>query len=294
MIEIVKIILRGMRYADLYDSQKIPLAPGEHCLAESSIGLQIGCVTSVPRLMKKRFVEKELPKVIRKTSEADIEQLKEIAVLEEEAFKFCEERALSRKLVMKLVRVTFAFDRSKALFMFTADGRVDFRELVRDLAHHLKTRIEMKQIGIRDEARLLGGIGICGCNLCCQRFLRSFHPVSIKMAKDQGLSLIPSKISGYCGRLMCCLQYEHSTYAELMRTLPRIGRLVKTPAGEGRVRQVNILQSKLMVEIGEGDIKEFESKDITLVYGDEPIDSQEADLSDIEYSDEKGFNELKE
>jgi cell fate regulator YaaT (PSP1 superfamily) len=147
--------------------------------------------------------------------------------------------------------------------MFTAENRVDFRELVRDLAHQFKTRIEMKQIGVRDEARLLGGIGNCGYPLCCLRFLRNFHPVSIKMAKDQGLSLIPSKISGICGRLMCCLQYEHESYVQQMKKMPKVGRRVKTPKGEGKVRQLHILRGLVGVEISDGDIQNFKVEDIS-------------------------------
>ncbi len=263
MIEITDVLIKGEIFSQRYNTQRIPLAVGEYCLAESSIGIQIGKIVSTPRVMKKRFLEETLPNVIRKTSEADWEHLSKLEELEKTGYTFCLERITARALSMKLVKVIFAFDRSKALFMFTADGRVDFRELVRDLAHHFKTRIEMKQIGIRDEARILGGIGICGCSLCCVCFLREFHPVSIKMAKDQGLSLIPTKISGVCGRLMCCLQYEHDHYSEEIKKMPRIGKRVMTPKGEGRVRQLNVLRNRALVEIEEGDLREFDVSELT-------------------------------
>ena len=161
-----------------------------------------------------------------------------------------------------IVTVVSIANKSKALFVFTADGRVDFRELVRDLASKFKTRIEMRQIGVRDEARLIGGIGNCGFPLCCKTFLRNFHPVSIKMAKDQGLSLIPSKISGLCGRLMCCLNYEYQDYAEQLRNLPRIGKKVNTPAGIGRVVKVNILGNKVHVEMENKDTRVYDNSEL--------------------------------
>ncbi len=263
MIEIVDLLVRGDTFSEHHVTQKIPLEPDDLCLVESDIGLQIARVLSKPRVMKKKFVESSLPRVIRKASENDIDHLKKLEQLEHEAEEYCLDCVKTRKLAMKLTKVLFAFDRSKALFMFTADGRIDFRDLVRDLAHHLKTRIEMRQIGIRDEARILGGIGNCGCTLCCVRFLREFHPVSIKMAKDQGLSLIPSKISGLCGRLMCCLQYEHEHYAEAIKNMPKIGKRVKTPAGEGRVRQLNVLTGKILVELAESsELEEFTSDQV--------------------------------
>ncbi|HPQ40968.1 MAG TPA: stage 0 sporulation family protein [bacterium] len=262
MIETVEILVRGNTFTELHDTQRIPLKAGDFCMVESPIGIQMGKVISDTRVMKARCVEKKLPKVIRKASDNDLEILKSIEDLEADATRFCQQRLQELGLAMKLVKVIFAFDRSKGLFMFTADGRVDFRELVRDLAQSYKTRIEMRQIGIRDEARLLGGIGNCGNPLCCVTFLRDFHPVSIKMAKDQGLSLIPSKISGICGRLMCCLQYEHHFYAEQVRAMPKIGKRVMTPKGEGRIRQLNILKGLVLVDLAEGEMEEFAASDV--------------------------------
>jgi cell fate regulator YaaT (PSP1 superfamily) len=273
MIEVTNVLVRGDGFVAQYETQRIPLDPGDYCLVESSIGVQMAKVITKPRIVKKRFISEDgtLRKILRKASVEDIEKIHTIEALEKEAFEYCLERVQSRDIPMKLIKVIFAFDRSKSMFMFTADGRVDFRELVRDLAHCFKTRIEMKQIGVRDEARLLGGIGNCGLPLCCLTFLRSFHPVSIKMAKDQGLSLIPTKISGLCGRLMCCLQYEHEHYACQMKKLPKMGKRVVTPQGEGKVRQLNILKAKVLVELPGGELKEFDASEVRMpLKGDEP------------------------
>ncbi len=262
MIEVIELFVRGNSFPSRYATQKIPLRAGDCCLVESPIGIQIARVKGPARFHKDRFIHEKLPKVLRKASEDDLNHLQLLEKLEQEAFDYCAQRIASRGLAMKLIRVVFAFDQSKGLFMFTSETRVDFRELVRDLAHQYKNRIEMKQVGVRDEARILGGIGNCGCALCCTTFLRDFQPVSIKMAKDQGLSLIPSKISGVCGRLMCCLQYEHAHYAEQIKQLPRVGKRVKTPKGEGRVRQLNILKGKVLVELANEELEEFNGDEI--------------------------------
>lgn len=262
MIEVVDILVRGETFSIRYDTQRIPLKPGDSCLVESLIGIQMGTVISKARMVKARCAGDHLSKVLRRASAADLDILRQLQELEKDAHRICVQKIQSYRLEMKLVKVMFAFDRSKGLFMFTSEGRVDFRELVRDLAQYYKTRIEMKQIGIRDEARILGGIGTCGFPLCCVTFLRDFHPVSIKMAKDQGLSLIPSKISGLCGRLMCCLQYEHEHYACQAKSMPKIGKRVMTPSGEGRVKQLGILKNTILVELPEGKLEEFSAGDV--------------------------------
>ncbi len=262
MIEIVGILVRGESFSLRFNSQRIPLKVGDACLVESGFGLQIGKVMNAPTMVKPRFIEGKLPRVIRKASAEDVENLDKIISIESEAKQFCIERMRSYNLEMKLAKVIFAFDKSKATFMFTAEGRIDFRGLVRDLAQQFKTRIEMKQIGIRDEARLIGGIGNCGCTLCCTTFLRDFHSVSIKKAKDQGLSLIPNKISGLCGRLMCCLEYEHEHYSEQAKLMPKIGKRVITPKGVGKVRQLGILKQLVFVELEDGECAEFKLEDI--------------------------------
>ena len=194
-------------------------------------------------------IVKPLKSVIRAATKADLERVKENAEKEKKAFSVCEEKILKHKLDMKLVNVEYTFDGGKILFYFTADGRVDFRELVKDLASVFRTRIELRQIGVRDEAKMLGGFGICGRPFCCKTFLGDFQPVSIKMAKEQGLSLNPVKISGTCGRLMCCLKYEQDAYEHLLRHTPKVGALVETREGRGTVIENNLITGILKIRL---------------------------------------------
>lgn len=196
-------------------------------------------------------------RILRKAAEKDMDRVKRNNDLEKEGGRICQQKIEERGLRMKLCRVEFSFDEPKATFYFSAEGRVDFRELVRDLAHHFKTKIEMKQIGVRDEARIIGGCGPCGIKLCCTTFLKDFEPVSIKMAKDQNLPLNSAKISGVCGRLMCCLVYEHATYKELKKTVPSCGSCVKTSKGLGKVDKVYMLQEKVLIAYPGEDRKEI-------------------------------------
>ena len=190
-----------------------------------------------------------LKKLIRKATKEDFKRLEENRRKEKEALKICEKKIADHGLEMKLVDVEYTFDNSKILFYFTADGRVDFRALVKDLASVFRTRIELRQIGVRDESKMLGGLGVCGRPFCCSSFLGEFHPVSIKMAKEQGLSLSPTKISGTCGRLMCCLKYEQDAYTDLLKRTPKVGAIVKTPAGRGLVVETNLLSQTLKVKM---------------------------------------------
>ena len=201
------------------------------------------------RDMEDSEIIQPLKAVVRPATADDVRHAKENAEKEEQALKLCEERIAAHKLDMKLISAEYAFDNSKILFYFTAEGRVDFRNLVKDLAGLFHTRIELRQIGVRDEAKMLGGLGICGRPLCCAQFLPDFQPVSIKMAKEQGLSLNPTKISGSCGRLMCCLKYEQDTYSSLIKVTPKQGALVNTPEGRGTVVEVNILSGNLKVRL---------------------------------------------
>lgn len=194
----------------------------------------------------KNFKEMEM-KLMRVATEQDLEKLAENEQKAAEALEICRTKVQEHRLGMKLIEAEYAFDRSKILFYFTADGRVDFRQLVKDLASIFRTRIELRQVGVRDESKMLGGIGVCGQSFCCKTFLNDFQPVSIKMAKEQGLSLSPTKISGTCGRLMCCLQYEQEHYEELMRSTPKIGHFVMTPEGKGRVTDRHLLSGILDV-----------------------------------------------
>jgi len=231
---------------------------GSHCVVGCKDGERFGTVVSSPRMLDTEDLSADEWEVLREPTPDDYKSLEEDAEVERDAFKVCQQLISKRKLPMKLVKVEYAFDRSQALFYFTAETRVDFRELVRDLAHKFRTRIELKQVGVRDEARILGGIGYCGRELCCKAFLKSFQPVSKKMARDQNLTLNPSKISGICGRLLCCLIYEQETYEELRRKFPKEGSMVDTPSGPGRVKMLNPLKGLVEVQLEGGTTKSFD------------------------------------
>lgn len=222
---------------------------GSRVIVETSRGIECGEVAMKSREVPDDSVVKPLKTVIRAATPEDLARLEENHRKEQSAAEICREKILKHGLEMKLVNVEYTFDGSKILFYFTADGRVDFRELVKDLASVFRTRIELRQIGVRDEAKMLGGLGVCGCPLCCATFLDDFAPVSINMAKDQGLSLNPSKISGNCGRLMCCLKYENEAYQDLLRTTPPVDSLVETPQGRGVVTEVSLLKGECKVRL---------------------------------------------
>lgn len=229
------------------------LEKGETVIVETSRGVEFGRVVIGTKMVGENDVVLPLKQVIRTASEKDKIVVKENIEAAKKAFEVCSEKITQHNLDMKLVDVEYTFDRNKVLFYFTADGRIDFRELVKDLAAVFRTRIELRQIGVRDEAKMLGGIGPCGRVLCCSSFLGDFEPVSIKMAKDQSLSLNPAKISGLCGRLMCCLKYENDMYESAKQELPDIGKRVKTPEGKGKVVGLNLLERLIQVELVEGD-----------------------------------------
>lgn len=230
--------------------------PGEHAMekgsqvvVETARGVECGEVVIPNKEVAEETIIKPLKPVLRPATQEDIRRSKENAEKEKRAFKLCQEKIAAHKLDMKLVDVEYTLDRNKILFYFTADGRIDFRDLVKDLAGVFRTRIELRQIGVRDESKMLGGLGICGQPFCCSRFLRDFQPVSIKMAKEQGLSLNPAKISGSCGRLMCCLAYEQPAYEYLNRITPGVGSIVKTPEGVGAVVETNVISGTLRVRM---------------------------------------------
>ncbi|MCQ2440360.1 MAG: stage 0 sporulation family protein [Clostridia bacterium] len=225
----------------------------DYVIVETANGMSLGKVSRGNYAIREELVVSPLKKVVRKATEKDLKKAEENKVKENEAFEICLKKIEEQKLEMKLIKVENAFDGSKITFFFTADGRVDFRELVKILAAQFHTRIELRQIGIRDEARLLGGIGICGQPYCCKQFLEDFQPVSIKMAKEQGLSLNPTKISGSCGRLMCCLKYEQNAYDDLIKTTPPVGATVKTPDGVGTVIDANLITGNLIIKPKEED-----------------------------------------
>ncbi len=230
-----------------FDPKELTLLPGELVMVETARGVECGEVVRANR--EQTGSDKPLKPVLRRADDVDRRRMEENAAKEREAMRVCQERIAAHKLDMKLVDAEYAFDNSKILFNFTAEGRVDFRSLVKDLAGIFHTRIELHQIGVRDEAKKIGGLGICGQPLCCARFLKDFQPVSIKMAKEQGLSLNPTKISGCCGRLMCCLKYEQDVYDELIKLSPRNGAVVMTPEGRGVVVDSAILTGKLKVRL---------------------------------------------
>ena len=244
----------GVRFKDVgkiyyFDPNSVPLKIGDYVIVETARGVECGQVAMANKQLEDTEILFPLKKMIRKATEKDLECLKQNKEKEKKAFKICEEKILQHNLDMKLVDVEYTLDNNKILFYFTADGRVDFRALVKDLASVFRTRIELRQIGVRDEAKMLGGIGVCGRPFCCSSFLGEFQPVSIKMAKEQGLSLSPVKISGTCGRLMCCLKYEQSVYDELIRLTPKVGAMVDTPDGRGRVVETNVLTGNLKVRL---------------------------------------------
>lgn len=236
-----------------FDPDQFPIEKDQFVIVETSRGIEYGKVVTNIKSVEENDVVLPLKKVLRIAHEEDIRQVEENKIEAQEAFNVCVDKVKEHQLDMKLIDVEYTFDRNKVIFYFTAEGRVDFRELVKDLAAIFRTRIELRQIGVRDEAKMLGGIGPCGRVLCCSSFLGDFEPVSIKMAKDQSLSLNPAKISGLCGRLMCCLKYENDQYESAIKELPDIGEEAATSLGEGRVVGLNILEKLVQVELTQTD-----------------------------------------
>ena len=241
MTEVVGIRFKRAGKVYYFDPDGLRIKIGECAIVETARGVEFGNVVKGNTLVKDSEVIQPLKKVLRVATSEDVKQEEDDRKKAEEAFNICEEKIIKHSLDMKLVDVEMTFDHNKLIFYFTSDGRVDFRELVKELAAVFRTRIELRQIGVRDEAKMLNGIGICGRSLCCATFLGDFNPVSIKMAKEQNLSLNPTKISGVCGRLMCCLKYEEEVYEELNKKLPSVGDIIKTVEGTGEILSVNVL-----------------------------------------------------
>lgn len=251
-----------------FDPGELEIDKGDKVIVETVMGEEFGEVVTNKRELPEEKIANPLKKVIRIATQQDIKNMEMYKSKEPEAFKICEEKIKKHNLDMHLTDVEYKFDGSKILFYFTADGRIDFRELVKELASIFKTRIELRQIGVRDEVRRIGGNGVCGRELCCCSFLGNFETVSIKMAKEQNISLNPSKISGNCGRLMCCLKYEQEAYEQKLERLPKIGAIVKTADGEGVVDNVEILKEQLKVKFKDGDeyfYKKYDAKDVKLI-----------------------------
>lgn len=264
MAEIVGVRFKKVGKVYYFSPKGCKLELGTKVIVETSRGVECGEIVISNK--ECNDISQPLKEVIRVATPEDFKIIENNKQKEKEAFKICEEKIAYRKLNMHLIDVECTFDNNKLLFYFTSENRVDFRELVKDLAAIFRTRIELRQIGVRDEAKFLGGLGICGREFCCKGYLGEFQPVSIKMAKEQGLSLNPTKISGTCGRLMCCLKYEQEGYEELLKVTPKVGALVKTPNGKGYVEEVNLLTGKLKVKIENNDIPAiFDNKDIILI-----------------------------
>lgn len=249
MVEVIGVRFKEAGKVYYFDPSEEKIALGEYVVVETARGIECGQVAVANKLVNDEEIVKPLKKVLRIASTDDLKTMAENIEKSKEAMAICQEKIEKHNLDMKLVDVEYTFDASKILFYFTADGRVDFRELVKDLAGVFRTRIELRQIGVRDEAKLLGGLGVCGNPFCCSQFLGDFHPVSIKMAKDQGLSLNSSKISGTCGRLMCCLKYEQDVYEELLKMTPRVGSQVKVGNDTGVVCEASVLKGKVKVKL---------------------------------------------
>jgi len=249
MIEIIGVRFKNNGKTYYFSPNGKSITNSDKVIVETARGLECGDVVIPNRMVDENDIISPLKPVVRIATEKDLQQVEENHAKEKDALKTCEEKIASHGLEMNLVDVEYTFDGSKILFYFTADGRVDFRELVKDLASVFRTRIELRQIGVRDESKLLGGLGICGRPFCCSSFLGDFQPVSIKMAKEQGLSLNPTKISGTCGRLMCCLKYEQDAYESLLKITPKNGALVQTDEGKGTVVDVNLLTGVLKVSL---------------------------------------------
>ena len=301
----------GVRFKKLgkiyfFDPKDLKLEKRDQVIVETAQGDEFGEVLIANRCIENDKIVEPLKKVIRKATDKDKKHYEECKKKEQEAFEVCQKKIKEHKLDMTLTEVEYKFDNSKILFYFTADGRIDFRELVKDLAAIYKTRIELRQIGVRDEVKRIGGNGVCGRELCCCSFLRDFETVSIKMAKEQNISLNPSKISGNCGRLMCCLKYEQEVYEDKLKRLPNIGAIVKTADGTGEVDGVETLKERVKVkfktEDGDGyTYKRYDAKDIKVIkdIAKERIDEEELknkkeleELEKLEKEDEKNSENI--
>ena len=269
MIEVIGVSFKKTGKVYYFDPGRRVIEKGQNVIVETARGQEFGYVAQGNKKVDEKSIVAPLKQVVRVATEKDKEIDAENRRREKEAFAVCEQKIAAHGLEMRLVEVEYTFDGSKILFYFTADGRVDFRELVKDLATTFRTRIELRQIGVRDESKMLGGLGICGEPYCCSRFLNDFQPVSIKMAKEQGLSLNPTKISGACGRLMCCLKYEQEAYEELIKKSPRVGAVVRTSDGEGVVTDLALLKGRLKVrlksETPDAASRDYALSDVTVI-----------------------------
>ena len=297
MTKVVGVRFRNVGKIYYFNLKNYKVKAGDHVIVETARGIEYGKVVLQPREVQEDEVVHPLKEVIRVATKEDDEREAQNRAKEKDAFKICQKKIREHGLEMKLIDAEYTFDNNKVLFYFTADGRIDFRQLVKDLASIFKTRIELRQIGVRDETKILGGIGICGRCLCCHTYLSEFVPVSIKMAKEQNLSLNQTKISGVCGRLMCCLKNEQETYEELNKRLPGIGDMVTTPDGlQGSVQSVNVLRQrvKVIVDINdEKEIQEFPVEELKFKPRRKKVKVSDKELKELgDLEDKKGDSKL--
>ena len=300
MVKVIGVRFRTAGKIYFFDPGKLKINRNDHVIVETARGIEYGTVVGSPREVPPDKVIQPLKPVLRIATERDDEQEANNKKKEKEAFKICLEKIKKHGLEMKLIDAEYTFDNNKVLFYFTADGRIDFRELVKDLASVFKTRIELRQIGVRDETKIMGGIGICGRPLCCHSYLSDFVPVSIKMAKEQNLSLNPTKISGVCGRLMCCLKNEEETYEELNRRLPNVGDYVTTDDGlKGEVQSVNVLRQLVKVIVDVNDEKEIHEYEVDRLqfkrkHGrKEKMDLSKEEMKELERLEQEEIEEIQ-
>ena len=295
MVKVIGVRFRAAGKIYFFDPGKLTIEKGDNVIVETARGVEFGTVVGEPKEVEEDKVIQPLKPVVRVATEKDKKQEEENKVKEKKAFEICLEKIKKHELDMKLIDAEYTFDNNKVLFYFTADGRIDFRELVKDLASVFKTRIELRQIGVRDETKIRGGIGVCGRPLCCHTHLPEFIPVSIKMAKEQNLSLNPTKISGVCGRLMCCLKHEEETYEELNKKLPNVGDVVNTTDGKrGEVQSVNVLRQlvKILVEVDdEKEILEYHVDNLR--FKKKFNKNQKLDMNDAELKELKELEKLE-
>lgn len=288
MKEIVGVRFKSVGKIYYFSPEGLKLSAGEYVIVETVRGVECGEVVIANREIDDNSITSPLKPIIRAATDEDMQTLEKNKQREKDAFKICEEKIAFRKLKMNLVDVECTFDNNKMLFYFTAENRVDFRELVKDLAAVFRTRIELRQIGVRDEAKILGGLGICGREFCCKGYMGDFQPVSIKMAKEQGLSLNPTKISGTCGRLMCCLKNEHNVYEELLKITPKVGAIVVTPDGDkGRVEDVNLITGKLRVKTDKSEVPVTVTRDEVKLLKDAEIRMTKEELRALKNLEDK-------
>ena len=283
MVKVTGVRFKKMGKIYYFDPGELEMENGIHVVVETSRGIEYGLVVIAEKEVEESKIVQPLKKVIRIATAEDDKTVEQNKKKEADAMEICRKKIEEHKLEMKLIDVEYTFDHNKILFYFTAEGRIDFRELVRDLASVFKTRIELRQIGVRDEAKMVGGLGVCGRVLCCNSYMGDFDPVSIKMVKEQNLSLNPTKISGTCGRLMCCLKNEQAAYEALAKNAPGVGALVETPDGNGVVTSVSILKGIATVTVGEEEkqVREYKVKQLKILKRASRKEEEKVDMSEL-------------